>query len=125
MEHETKIPENVLLIRINRSYRPEMTPEQLYENTRGVWKIGVRREKADYAFAVYKGEVKEVYAIQEWYPAGTLPYHTRTKAETHIAGRWEFSGGVAEDEVRNCYLGASVADYFKQGAVSPVRYINC
>jgi uncharacterized protein len=42
-----------LLIRINRLYRHNMTPQELYEATRGVWKLGARCTKARYAFADY------------------------------------------------------------------------
>jgi uncharacterized protein len=64
------IHEKAILIRINRLYRYGMSEVELYEATRGVWKIGKRREKADYAFAVFRGIVKEVYKITQWFPAG-------------------------------------------------------
>ena len=62
---EIDITENVIFFRINKLYKKNMTPTALYETTRGVWRIGKRREKADYAFSVYKNEVLEVYKFLE------------------------------------------------------------
>lgn len=41
-----------------------MTKRELYEATRVVWKIGERRNNAQYAMAVYQGIVREVYKIE-------------------------------------------------------------
>jgi len=108
-----------LLITINRLYRSNMTTVELYEATRGVWKIGLRREQLDYAMALYQGVVKEVYRIDQWHPAGTLEYQTRDNSTLNINGRWEFSGNVAQ-EIRAIYVGNSVG----KGGQNPVRYIN-
>jgi serine/threonine protein kinase len=69
-----RITEPALLIRINRLYREGMSAEALYDSTRGVWRVGTRREGAKYAMAVYGGVVREVYEIDRWHPAGTTPY---------------------------------------------------
>ena len=71
--------------------------------------------------AVYRGVVREVYAVERWYPAGATFKDTRMR----VSGRWEFTGHVAEDRVRDKYLGRSVAHYFKQGQQNPVVYVNC
>ena len=39
-----KVTEPVILIRINRLYRPEMTADELYDATRSSWKVGTRRD---------------------------------------------------------------------------------
>jgi hypothetical protein len=36
-------------------YRFGMTPMELYDVTRGRWKVGKKRYKAQYAFSVYDG----------------------------------------------------------------------
>lgn len=54
------VTDPALLIRINRLYRHHITPQELYEATRGVWKVGPRCTKAQYAFAVFEGVVREV-----------------------------------------------------------------
>jgi hypothetical protein len=44
-----------VLITINKLYRSDMSADELHETTRGVWKVGVKRERAEYAIAVYQG----------------------------------------------------------------------
>jgi hypothetical protein len=63
------VTEPSILIRINRLYRYGMSIQELYEATRGVWKLGTRRVQAHYAFAVYRGVVREVYQIEGWHPS--------------------------------------------------------
>lgn len=125
MTEPIEITEPVLLIRIAQSYYSGMPPEELYEATRGVWKIGSRRENAQYTFTVVKGIVQEVYAIHSWHQAGSTPYSTRSKGDVTYPDRWEFLGEVAPREVCLKYVGYSLAHYFKRGEVSPVKYINC
>ncbi|HYK01804.1 MAG TPA: hypothetical protein VE974_08610 [Thermoanaerobaculia bacterium] len=114
-----------LLIRINRLYRHNMTRRELYEATRGVWKLGARCTKARYAFAVFEGLVREVYEIESWHPAATTPYTTRDESQLKTNGRSEFLGRVADAEIRDKYVGRSVAAEFPQGLQSPVVYRNC
>jgi len=90
-----------ILITINQRYRSEITAEELYEATRGIWRIGRRRRNADYAMAVYQGIVREVYHVLEWHPAGTLEYKTRDASSFASSGRWEFEGKVAVDLLHN------------------------
>ena len=114
-----EVRHKAILITINRSYRDNMTPEELYEATRGIWVIGTRRDEAEYAIAVYKGIVREVYSIDKWYPSGTLKYQTRGDVGPTISPRWEFSGEVAHkirDEYVNFYIG--------KGNQNPIHYVN-
>jgi uncharacterized protein len=118
------IEDPVLLIRINRLYRHGMSAKELYEATRGVWKVGPRRERARYALAVFEGVVREIYAIDKWHPAGTLEYSTRGE-DLSVEGRWEFEGHVASEMLHARYVGGSVAAYLAKGSQSPIRYVNC
>ncbi|MCY3635056.1 MAG: hypothetical protein OXH23_05565 [bacterium] len=56
-----EIKERVILFRIPRLWSPEMSAEELYETTQGWWTLGRRRNGADYAFAVNRGVIREVY----------------------------------------------------------------
>lgn len=114
----------VLLIRINKLYRHNMSPLELYETTRGIWRLGRRRERAKFAFAVFEGIVREVYEIISWHPARTTPYKTRDLSQRDVNRRWEFEGKVAEDGVRNQYRGGSVAHYYRHGNQTPTIYVN-
>jgi len=120
-----EIVDPVLLIRVNQKYRHSMPAEELYEITRGVWKLGPRREGAKYACAVFEGVVKEVYAPVAWFPAGTTAYRTRLPEDVELPGRWEFAGEIAESTVRERYLNRRIESYFKKGLQNPVVYVNC
>ena len=125
MNNKVKIHEKAILIRINKLYHDSMTAEEMYEATRGVWRVGPRKDEADYAFTVYKGEVKEVYKINSWLPAGTLLYSTRPRTDIELESRWEFDGSLAEDAIRKKYISKSVKEYLPRGAANPITYINC
>jgi hypothetical protein len=120
---DIKVP--AILFRITKVYREGMTPNEIYEAVRGTWKVDARRDKARYAVAVYKGEVKGVFEIKRWHPAGTTNYETRVGSELKTDGRWEFTGTYADQRMWFEYLGRSVAAYFPQGTMNPVRYVNC
>ena len=102
-----------------------MSAEALYEATRGVWKMGPRRDGAKFAMAVYAGIVREVYEIDGWHPAGTTEYRSRPRSEVLVPGRWEFTGHRAPEEVRERYVGRSVAATWVHGAANPITYVNC
>lgn len=119
-----EVTDPALLIRISRTYRPGMSVGDLYDATRGIWKISERREKARLALAVHKGVVQEVYDITEWHPAGTTWYASRRFTAEECQRRWEFIGSVASSKDRVRYVGKSVAHYFQKGDVNPVKYCN-
>lgn len=119
-----EVDDPALLIRINRLYRPGMTAQALYEATRGVWRVGARREGVKFALAVFEGVVREVYDIEEWHRAGSTPYSTRERDALPLDGRWEFTGRPAPKELREKYVGRSVAAYFTRGQQNPLVYVN-
>ena len=115
-----KVEHKAILITINRLYRSDMSEKELYETTRGIWKVGeTSRSKVEYAIALYQGIVLEVYRIKQWYPAGTLKYNTRDSSDFKDSSRWEFSGCIAKD-VRDEYVGFSVG----KAGQNPIRYVN-
>jgi uncharacterized protein len=115
----------VVLIRINKLFRPNMNAEELYEATRGVWKLDTyRAEKADYAMAIYKGIIREVYKAKEWHKAKKNGYTTRTDLKFRdISDRKEFEGEPAEEGIREYYIGKFVK--FEKGNQNPINYVNC
>ena len=127
--------EPVLIIRVSKLYResPSMTEIELFEITRGVWRLGERKNNIEYVFSVYDGIILEVYRVLKWFPALTLTYETRSiqaiktvKGEKiNMDGRWEFNGKIADEKIRSKYIGKSVKHLFPQGASNPVKYINC
>lgn len=119
-ENTLEVRHRAIMININQLFREHMGSLELYEATRGIWVVGQRREKADYAMTVYKGVIREVYRISAWYPAGTLLYKTRDASEFKNTKRWEFEGVVAE-EIREEYLGKFIG----LGGQNPISYKNC
>lgn len=118
------IKENIVIIKINKSYREGMSETELYDVTRGCWKRKIASvEKADYALAVVYGIVKEVYQIDKWFPAENEVRETSPYNEAVDAGRIIFKGRTANEEIRKKYLDHSVAGLFKRGEVAPVKVI--
>jgi hypothetical protein len=111
------IEEPVLLININRRFRYGMSPEELYEATRGSWVLGKRRNKVEYACAVYRGIIREVFRIHQWSQVDARDPNHKTR------DRWMFEGEIAH-EIRH-YVGRTIDHYISQGAQNPIRYINC
>lgn len=96
-----------ITISINRTYPLVRNAAELYDYTRGIWKVNRRRvEKAEIALAVYRGEVVEVYEIRSWHPAWSTEYNSiRDFLGTDPKGRSEFIGSVARNEIRDKYVG--------------------
>jgi len=116
------ITDNIIIIKINKSYKPGMDADHLYDITRGCWKVSIPyASQADYALAVVYGEVKEVYKIFEWVSAlkerrKTIEFNAEIEK-----GRIIFKGEVASDDVRKKYLGKDVKELYKRGESNPVK----
>jgi len=131
MENEIKITEKSILIKVNQSYRADMPAYELYEYTRGRWKVDLKKAReVDYAFAVFQGIIKEVYKVVEWYPAGEIlsliifKNNEQENAPDQFGGRSTFVGRLAEANLRERYIGKSVDQYFKKGMANPILYLN-
>lgn len=125
------IEEPSILIRISQAFRYTMSAIDLYDYTRGQWKLNPENAKhAKYGFAIYEGIIQEVYEILDWYEAGKT-YSVRQgnenikrKDENSIKGRYEFIGNLASKEIRDKYKFKSVEHYFKKGNSNPIMYKN-
>ena len=125
------IDEPVVAININQQYKHVASAEDLYNCTRGLWRVNRERaEKARYAFAVYQGVIKEVYEVDRWIPASQATkgyWRERERSQgndlsvTH-EGRSEFIGKLASEAIRNKYIGRRMPVRHSQ---NPIRYINC
>ena len=105
-------------------------PDELYQCTRCLWNVNlVRAQQAEYAFAVYRGIIREVYKIEEWHPgipteeaywiARFIQQGRKDKPKTK--GRSGFTGELAPDRIRNKYVGKHFPERFQ----GPIRYLNC
>ena len=119
------IADDIVIIKINRSYNPSMSALELYDITRGCWKRRLDSvNSAKYALATVYGEVVEVYKIDYWLPSPalnreTIPYDAEVEKR-----RIGFFGSVAEQKVREKYIGKSVKNFFKKGEANPVKLIK-
>ncbi len=118
---DAKITESAILFRIGKLYRDGLSDMELYDITRGRWRLGKRRENAKLGFSVFNNEIIEVYDILQWFHGGDT-FSSRT--DPAPPDRWEFVGNIANEKYRKKYIGKSVAHYFKDGARNPVCYIN-
>lgn len=123
LKKRVEIREPAILIRINALYRPGMTAIELYDATRGVWRVGEKRERARYAFAVFAGVIREVYEIQEWFPAGSTLMSRPDEGDAYPK-RWEFVGRLAPERMRRRYVDRWIGHRFKQGSQNPIKYLN-
>ena len=122
------ITHRVILITINKLYRPGMPLPDLYDATRSAWRVNPDRYDPDYALSVYRGIVRAAFEITAWHPAGSTlkTYeHDGYRPDGPRQGRWEFVGLRAPDAVWRRYVGKSVRAYITQGAQNPVRYVGC
>jgi uncharacterized protein len=126
------IDESVVAINIAQQFPNVKNADDLYNYTRGFWRLRKERaEKAQYAFAVYKGLIKEVYLINKWELATEhlsefwekkLSHQEKNLSIERIKGRYQFYGELAPNIVRNKYLGKLIPLPHGQ---NPIRYFNC
>lgn len=103
-----------------------MTPMELYDASRGVWKVAPQRHDAENAFSLYGGIVREVYTIAAWVPAdSTMTQRDFSEKEYNLSERCEFVGKIAPEPIRKKYIGKSVRHYFAPGSQNPIKYVNC
>jgi hypothetical protein len=126
-KQKTDISEPAILIRINQAFRYSMTERELYDYTRGFWKISLKSsEKVKYGFAIYQGIIQEVYEIFDWHKAGSTENvrNLDKKELKKIENRIEFTGKIADNKIREKYQFKSVEHYFKKGNSNPIMYLN-
>lgn len=97
---EKDIKQKLIMIRINSTYSDSLSPLELYEMTRGYWRVDVERAKqADYVLAVYQGIVREVYQVADWFPGGST-FTQRKDDEDFAKNRYKFVGRIADEPIR-------------------------
>jgi uncharacterized protein len=128
---EVEIIHPSILINISQMYRYGMTAIELYDATRKSWVVGTRRNEVQFAMALYRGIIREVYEIATWLPAGSTMTGLGTTsnvvekappAETKESTRFEFVGRIANESIRRRYVGQSVRKYFAVGSQNPIKY---
>lgn len=123
---EEDITDNVILLKIKQYYREGMSARELYDVTRGYWRVGIdNRERVEFAFAVFNGIVREVYKVEKWLPAlSTFTERSDVricKPKKTKTVKYEFVGRIADEEIRMKYRGKSVKDLMPNRVI--VRYV--
>ncbi|MGH9966574.1 MAG: hypothetical protein ACREBG_01905 [Pyrinomonadaceae bacterium] len=126
------VDDRVVAISINQQFKYCETAEELYQCTRGLWRLNRHRaNNAKYAFAVYQGVVKEVYEIEKWLPGteesrnyweNRLRTQGKSISPAQLDGRFEFIGKVAQEYVRKKYFGQMLP---ARPRGNPILYFNC
>jgi hypothetical protein len=102
-----EILDNVIVVKVNQSYREDMSDLELYDITRGCWKVSKQRaDTIKYAFSTVDSIVVEVYEIFAWLPGGELNRETQKVFDGDYS-RWGFEGRVAPSCIRNEFIGRS------------------
>ena len=108
--------DDVVLIKINRSYKENMTPEELYQATSISWVASfgktATRDLAYYC-AVYQNKIIEVYDF--------LSYEEEMPKRE--PSRYKLTGEVTSSELRNKLVGIDVSDLHK-GSGNPIKYTS-
>lgn len=104
-----------VIIRVSKSYKPGMTPSDLYEISRGNWALNIKNaSKAELAYVAFKGKILEVYEITEWEETDQMAGNGKP--------RIRFSGKPSSSN--QFQIGLGVKHLFLKGDVSPVKYLK-
>lgn len=127
-----EIDDPVVAINIAKQFPHAKSEDDLYTVTRGLWRMNKSRAKnARFAFAVYKGVIREVYDIERWEPADLQFrefWHTKLRSQgveidpAVNDGRIQFIGRIADEDIRSKYLGFRLP---KSHGQNPILYFNC
>lgn len=113
--NEVEIDDAVVVINIHQQFPHVRNAQDLYNCTRSMRRMNPERAgKAKYFFAVFEGEIKEVYEVQDCIPVtaetkeywrkGLLSQGNPDAAEKNER-RAEFRGRLASDDVRGKHVG--------------------
>ena len=116
--------ERFIGFKVNQRWRPHQNENQLYENTKNRWRIGKRREAADYILAVSFGIIRQVYRIDKTFGEnGWESFQVTREGRPLKVKRWGFQGNP-EDSMKN-YINRTVDHYKQATGQNPAFYINC
>jgi len=105
-----RIDAPIIMLKINRLWKSDMSPAQVMDATHGYWKIGPdARESARYALGIAFGIVRGVYRIGRWYES-TIDGHEN---------RWWFEAEEAPEMQH--LIGKHVKDAFVPGSSNPYQ----
>lgn len=128
------IHHNILCIKINQRYHRDMSPKEMYDAVRGIWRASMNTIKSkhiEYVFGVYNQLIVAVYKPDEWhyvYERIDAPHLDELDAAgfERTKNRIYFTCADYEqlDENQQFYLHKSIADLkVNQSAQNPITYL--
>ena len=94
----------------------------MYSATRAAWVVKLSKaQKVDYALAVNRGVVVEVFSIKKWLPATKSNFPDILDED--VPGRFGFEGQIAPSNIREKYVKLRMPPRAR-GAANPLRYFN-
>lgn len=129
------IKHSILVIKINKLYRRDMSGAELYDTVRGFWAASLKSieaKKVKYVFGVYNGLIVAVYQPDEWhygYEMIDIPQKNILKDEDYerLKNRIYFicKDYAALDEEGQFYLNKSIVNLkVNQSAQNPITYLS-
>jgi hypothetical protein len=119
-----------ILIKIEKEWSNKLTPDALYERTRRYWICSPhnRKPQPQYALAVARGLVREVYRIDRWIEYRDWPEDRDYSRNADPNDKWP------ADQLRRGFVGAvahelaglklkSIEHLMKKGAQNPITYL--
>lgn len=128
------IRHNILCIKINRRYHRDITPKELYDAVRGIWRASmktIRHKHIEYVFGVYNQLIVAVYKPDEWHYVHEqldAPHLNELDADALEKARNRIYFTCVDyeqmDENQQFYLHKSIADLkVNQSAQNPITYL--
>ena len=129
------IKHSIIVIKINRLYRRDMSPAELYDIVRGYWAASLKsieNRKVKYVFGVYNGLIVAVYKPDEWHYVDEMLNTPQADLLTpddyeRLKGRVYFICNDFNnlDEEGAFYLHKSIANLkVNQSAQNPITYLK-
>lgn len=129
------IKHSILVIKINKLYRRNMSDAELYDTVRGFWKASlktIRAKKVEYVFGVYNGLIVAVYKPDEWhytYEKIDIPQKDKLTQNDfeRLKDRAYFICNNYQnlDEAGRFYLHKSISELKDtQSAQNPITYLS-
>jgi len=119
-----------IMLIVRNPFDPNRSEQEIYDQTRSAWRVGPKKDFAEYACAVNGGVIKRIYKIAAWVQADST-FHVRNDEQSEYfvpdyqnrPERSEFVGRLLDDEheISKKYIGKSVKKYLR-GSGSSIHY---
>ena len=131
---EADIKHKILVIKINKLYRRNMSAKELYDSVRGIWRASMKNvTSVDYVIGVYNSLIVAVYKPTEWYrckddptkrPRQEIALTSQTKNRLFFVDE-NFERGLPMDDNEIFYCGKSIVGLkLNQSAQNPITYLR-